>query len=283
MRIIELTIFLFLLLWPQSLTADEKVKPKLVVVAPKQWQSELQDYLQARAKTVEGQVVAWEKIVEQHAGADEPEKIKRYLFELWRQKSIEQLLIVGDAATTPVRYMVLDRVTPAAFDYAFYPSDLYFADLAKIDGSFESWNVAGDDFHAHYFGEVRGEKNKTNPINFDAIDYRPEIGVGRWPIRTTEQLRIVIAKSLDYETRVNENQHPAARRAALFSVAGWVDSRGSLDQVAQDLKNWRIEKRYFADAGRNDKTEKPDATQVERLGFDFSRRAWRAQRMGSMY
>ncbi len=268
MKPIEFWWLLVLSLLPNAGGAEEPSKTKLVIVTPKVWQAELRDYLEQRAERVQGQVVAWEELVEQHPGADEPEKIKRYLYELWRQKSLDHLLVVGDAATTPVRYMVLDRVTPAAFDYAFYPSDLYYADLAKSDGSFESWNGAANDFHAQYFGEVRGEKNKIDPINFDAIDYRAEIGVGRWPIRTVEQLRVVIAKSLDYERRVSNGRHPAAKRAAFFSVGGWIDSRSNLDLIAQDLKDWRIEKRYFTDAHRNDKTEKPDAAQVERVLLD---------------
>ena len=75
------------------------------------------------------------------------------------------MLLVGDVDVLPVRFMVLDRVTPAAFDYAFYPSDLYYGDLAKPDGSFEDWNARKEGFHAGYFGEVRGEKNKEDPIN----------------------------------------------------------------------------------------------------------------------
>jgi hypothetical protein len=77
-------------------------------------------------------------------------------------------LLVGDADLVPVRYMVLDRVTPHAFDYAFYPSDVYYADVARRDGSFDDWNARKDGFHANYFGEVRGEKNKTDAINHQA-------------------------------------------------------------------------------------------------------------------
>jgi hypothetical protein len=33
---------------------------------------------------------------------------------------VRYVLLVGDARLVPVRYMVLGRVTPAAFDYAFY-------------------------------------------------------------------------------------------------------------------------------------------------------------------
>jgi len=70
-------------------------------------------------------------------------------------------LLVGDATVLPVRYMVLDRVAPAAFDTAFYPSDLYYADVARNDGSFEDWNGRKDGFHAQYFGEIHGEKTSA--------------------------------------------------------------------------------------------------------------------------
>ena len=73
------------------------------------------------------------------------------------------MLLVGDVDVMPVRFMVLDRVTPAAFDYAFYPSDLYYADLAKADGSFEDWN-ARKEGHAGYFGEVRREQNGPHQL-----------------------------------------------------------------------------------------------------------------------
>ncbi|MGA2256567.1 MAG: hypothetical protein ABSG53_18115 [Thermoguttaceae bacterium] len=41
------------------------------------------------------------------------------------------MLLVGDATLLPVRYMMLDRLTPAAFDTAFYPSDLYYSDARR--------------------------------------------------------------------------------------------------------------------------------------------------------
>jgi hypothetical protein len=38
--------------------------------------------------------------------------------------------------------MVLDRITEAAFDTAFYPSDLYYATSRTPDGSYDDWNGA---------------------------------------------------------------------------------------------------------------------------------------------
>jgi hypothetical protein len=155
--------------------------------------------------------------------------------------------------------MVLDRVTPAAFDYAFYPSDLYYADLAKPDGSFEDWNARKDGFHAGYFGEVRGEKNKSDPINFDQIDYRPEVGVGRWPVNSAEQLRTVVAKTIAFEKRLAAAPKESPR-AALIAVAGWVDSRRFMDRMATTLpSSWTIEKRYDGQRREKAATTPPTA------------------------
>lgn len=235
---------------------------RLTIIGPRDWLKAMQDYASARSADVKSVVVAWENLIESQTGVDEPEKIKRFLYSQWKKNEIHHVLLVGDASVTPVRYMVLDRVTPAAFDYAFYPSDLYFADLTKTDGSFETWNAVSEGHHAQYFGEVRGEKNKTDPINFDQIDYRPEIGVGRWPARTLEELKTIAAKSLEYEKQTKLSEPPVA---AFVAVDGWVDSRPSLDQAAQHLSGWTIEKRYYVDGQRNDKTEPPSANEVAAL------------------
>ena len=146
---------------------------------------------------------------------------------------LRYVLLVGDADVMPVRYMVLDRVTPAAFDYAFYPSDLYYADVAKAGRPFDDWNACQDAFHAGYFGEVRGEKNKKDPINYDQVDYRPEIAVGRWPVSTPERGRDLVAED-DARTRTRwpRFRRRTRRAAALFAVGGWVDSRGLMDRIA---------------------------------------------------
>ena len=175
------------------------------------------------------------------------------------------MLLVGDSSVLPVRYMVLDRVTPAAYDYAFYPSDLYYADVAKRDGSFDDWNAHKEGFHALYYGEVRGEKNKDDPINYDQVDYRPELAVGRWPVNTPEQLRRVVAKTLAFEKRLAADPREPPR-VAILSVGGWVDSRGVMDRIASSMpSSWKIEKRY--DSRKGQKAAMPPPTEKEVLGL----------------
>lgn len=197
-----------------------------LVLAPERFHPALAEFV--KSKSLATELVSLEEVLRTTEGADDPERVKRYLYGRWRQ-GVRYALLVGDADVFPVRYMVLDRITEPAFDTAFYPSDLYYADLAKADGSFDDWNAKKDGFHAGYFGEVRGEKNKKDPINYDGIDYRPDLAVGRWPVSTVEEVRIVAAKTVAYESKA------PSRRSAFCYVDGWVDTRKFLDGLAAKL------------------------------------------------
>jgi hypothetical protein len=220
---------------------------RLVIVAPRSFAAALKDYVAHKSKQLPSQLVSLEEVLSQSAGGqDDAEKLKRWLYQQWREQQLRYVLLVGDATVMPVRYMVLDRITAAAYDYAFYPSDLYYADVARADGSFDDWNQAKDGFHAQYFGEVRGEKNKNDPINYDAISYLPELAVGRWPVASPRQAQVVAAKSISYENRLGSRRKPGANRALFLAIDGWVDSRPSLDDAARQLSpGWQIAKRYY--------------------------------------
>jgi hypothetical protein len=171
---------------------------------------------------------------------DDPERLKRFLYESWKERALGYVLFVGDGDIQPLRYIVTDRKTPAAFDYAFCPTDLYYSDLARPDGSFDDWNARKEGFHARYFGEIRGEKNKQDPINYDAVDYRPDIAVGRWPVSTPEEAARVAAKTIAYESAI------PFRRAGFFCNDGWVDFRARMDSWMDHMpRNWSFERRYF--------------------------------------
>lgn len=246
--------------------AEAGPAPKgLVVIAPERFHPALVDFIKHKTKLLPTELVALESVLKSSPGVDDPEKVKHFLYQKWRQQNAGYALLVGDAEIFPVRYMVLDRVTPPAFDYAFYPSDLYYADLAKPDGTFDDWNAVKTGFHAGYFGEVRGEKNKSDPINFDAIDYRPEIAVGRWPVSSLEEVRRVAAKSIRYENQSTGDNASNAQRVAWFGVGGWVDCRSMLDKLSDRMpKGWISEKRYYKDQ-RDDGTPVPTREELVKL------------------
>jgi hypothetical protein len=221
-----------------SVAAEEPPRA-LVVVAPRRFHEALAPFVAHKAKRLPTTLVALEDVL-RGPGVDDPEKVKRFLFARSRSGDgpLGYALLVGDADVFPVRYTATDRGTKAAADVAFYPSDLYYADLARADGTFDDWNGCKDGFHAGYFGEVHGETRKDDAINFDAIDYLPDIAVGRWPVRTVEHVRTIARKTIAFETV------DATACVALFTTDGWVDSRTMLDRVAAALPD-AVEKRYY--------------------------------------
>lgn len=233
----------------------------LLIVVPTALEAPLREYAAARGARLPVETVRLEDVLRDTPGVDDPEKLKRFLYRGWRERGVRYALLVGDADVMPVRYMVLDRVTAAAFDYAFYPSDLYYGDVAGRDGAFDDWNGQREGFHAGYFGEVRGEKNKSDAMNYDGIDYRPELAVGRWPVSSVEEARTVADKSLRADRRRRgRGDRP---RAALLATGGWIENRPAMDELAGVLAaGWRIEKRYFADAGRTDGTPPPSEAEL---------------------
>jgi hypothetical protein len=240
-----------------------KELPRFFIVAPDRFHAALKEYVEHKNQRFATELISLEKTLKMTAGVDDPERLKRFLYDAWRQRQLKYVLLVGDVDVLPVRYMVLDRATPAAFDYAFYPSDLYYSDLARQDGSFDDWNAQKDGFHAQYFGEVRGEKNKKDPINFDQVDYRPDVAVGRWPVSTIDEVRALAAKSLAYERSVLDGSHPGLRHAGLFHVGGWVDARPRLDRIGQELPaGWKAERHFYADRNPKFKTPPPDERHV---------------------
>ena len=260
MRRLLFSLSLILLSVSLSHSATTTVQKHLLVVAPNAFHSALAPFLTHKQKLLPTELKSLEDILSTTSGVDDPEKLKRFLYNDWKNHNLGYALLVGDVDVMPVRYMVLDRVTPAAFDYAFYPSDLYYSDLAKTDGSFDDWNTQKDSFHAGYFGEVRGEKNKQDPINYDSIDYLPDIAVGRWPASTVEELRTVIDKTIAYEMAVRSGSR--TNLAAFFAVGGWVDSRGLMSKLAERLTNsWHVETRFYSDGGKTNGLP-PDHNQI---------------------
>jgi hypothetical protein len=218
----------------------------LLVIAPKAFKAALQDFVTWKQTQLPTESIALEDILKQSSGIDDPEKLKRFLYGRWQAHDTAYVLLAGDVDVLPVRYMVLDRNTEAAFNYSFYPSDLYYADLAKPDGSFDDWNAQKDSFHKDYIGEVRGEHNKGDPINYDEVDYQPELAVGRWPVSTAEEVGRIAEKSVNYERKVLAESDPKLRRVGFIAVDGWVDTRTRLQRLAAKLEgSWQIEKRFF--------------------------------------
>jgi len=224
-------------------TRAEAGRPGWLVVAPAAWEADLRPLVELRARDFQASFLALEDALAEGDGADAPERLKRVLWRRWREQGLAHVLLAGDAATLPVRFMVLDRNTEAAWNTAFYPSDLYYADLAREDGSFDDWNGQREGIHDRWYGEVRGEHHKDSPINYDGISWIPEIAVGRWPVADRAALQAVVAKTLAWEERLRGE---AAPRALAVHPGGWVDVRERLAALDRDLAaaGWQVQEQF---------------------------------------
>lgn len=263
MRILCCTVVLILSVAPSQTRAARGQNNGFLVIAPREMHAVLDEFVDAKRERMPTEVVVLEEVLATTDGVDEPERLKRYLYDRWRQDGVRYVLLVGDADVLPARYMVLDRKTEAAFDYAFYPSDLYYADIAKADGSFDDWNSQREGFHARYFGEVRGEKNKNDAINYDGVDYRPELALGRWPVSTPEEASRLAAKTLRYERFVRAAQD-AAPTAAFVMVGGWIDARPLMGRLADSMNGWKTHRLFYGHDGTGG-IEAPEEARIVEL------------------
>jgi len=235
---------------------------RLVIVTPSRFENELKRFIEHKRRDLPVEVVTLERVLAETKGVDDPEKLKRFLYEAWKTRHARYVLLVGDSSAIPVRYIVLDRIDPAAHDIVFYPCDLYYADVAKRDGRFDDWHARKDGHHALYFGEIHGEKNKKDPINFDQINYRPKLAVGRWPVCTPQQVRILVEKTIAFENQLT-NGSKSRPRVGLIAVEGVKNNRELMDRIAAFTpRNWSINKRYYSDARRRVSTPPPTGAEV---------------------
>ena len=274
------------LLWTASLTATLLFDPgpggrsvalaadpparggkMLLIVGVRAEHDLLLPFVAHKKKLLPTELVALEDILKGVKGADDSEKLKRYLYDRWKKDNLGYVLLAGDAQVIPIRYASGSSIGPEKGGWAFVPSDLYYADLARRDGSFDDWNARTDGFHAGYYGELMGFDGK-DPINADGIDYLPEVAVGRWPVHSRAQLQTVVAKTIRYEDHVLADNIPAVRRAAFINgpnledvralMTGWADRVGA-------VTGSRPIRLLYKDAGRDDKTPPPDQAEVMRV------------------
>jgi hypothetical protein len=231
----------------------------LLIVAPRALQDALAEYVQYKKTILPVESVSLESVLASSPGVDDPEKLKRYIYDQWRRQHIGYVLLVGDRDAMPIRFMTSLKFS--TFDYLFQPTDLYYADLARDDGSFNDWNSDKTSFHAGYFGEVNGERGR--PLNMDGIRYRPEIAVGRWPVSTPAAVEIIAAKSMAYERSIRSGTHPGLRTAAIFHVQGWIDARDQLTRITRALPSgWTSQRFLFQDGNSAFRTAPPTETAV---------------------
>ena len=164
-------------------------------------------------------------------GVDEPERIKRLIYDQVRFDGCEYVMLVGDAGIFPIRYQYFgyssvglthwhrseDNPWYAVDSYGFFPCDAYYANLWDNGDplkAFDTWDADGDGFY--------GEKYYDNYRGIDGNTIHPDVAVGRIPCKNPDEFYRYMVKVMAYEI-----QSPWIENNALFIGGGFSDSHAT--------------------------------------------------------
>ncbi len=164
-------------------------------------------------------VMSWQSITKAYGvwGRDDPERIKKAIAHHDQYAQTEFVILVGDADRFPMRYTTTDwKDDKELSDWAFYVTDLYYADLYEADGTtFEDWDANDDG----YYGELHGSL-LTGVVNFDQVEAKPDIAVGRVPASWGDEVVTFVNKVINYE--YNAYKASWSKRALMLATTDFI-------------------------------------------------------------
>lgn len=136
-------------------------------------------------KGVKTEIVAIEDIKDMYSGLSIQEKLKRYLFDMYRSRNLKYVLLGGDDTIVPVRYC---KNIGVAIDTILVedkmPTDLYYS---CFGGRFD-WDANGNGIY--------GEPT-------DSINMMPSLYLSRLPVRTYSEAENYSNNVVSYEMMPN--------------------------------------------------------------------------------
>ena len=151
---------------------------QMLVIAPAVFENRFQPlitYYQSRGVKVK--VKSLSTVYGNATGIDNAQKIRNYIIQQYLVNHIEHVLLAGDAELMPTRGLYCEVMSSSLYIDNNIPSDIYFS---ALDGS---WNTDGDS----KWGEP-GEE-----------DLLPEISVGRFCASDTNDLNVMLNKTILYQ------------------------------------------------------------------------------------
>ena len=170
----------------------------LLVIAPEIFTDALQPFIDHKqGLDITSKLVSVEAIYDETYfplnGRDEAEQVKYFIKNAYEEWGIRYVLLVGGRKPNilqqwyvPVRYVDVFWAEESS-----YISDLYFADFYTGNMSFSSWDTDGNDRFSEW---------KNNGFLKDDVDLYPDVIIGRWPCRNNFEVKIMVKKTITYET-----------------------------------------------------------------------------------
>ena len=164
-------------------------------------------------------------------GKDTPEQIKKCIAYYEKNHGVHYVMLVGDCDKFPVRYLCRDVGTPSGYQ----PSDLYYADLYKSDGSFDNWDGNGNGLYGQFDGTSANS-------NIDNINWVPDVAVARVPASSIDEVSTYVEKVIRYELQTTNS---GWFKNALLVTGDWDEDIVTKEYIANNyLNGFNIIKHY---------------------------------------
>ena len=170
----------------------------MVIIAPKKFSSELRPLINHKNNLgVHTFLKTTEQIYSEYDGRDKPEQIKYFIKNAIETYNISFVLLVGGTKGITKQWYVPVRQTNVDVGWETGTiSELYYSDIYRYNESsdsieFEDWDSNGNGVFAEWFS-YKPE---------DIIDGNPDIALGRFACRNSEEVRNVVEKTIDYENK----------------------------------------------------------------------------------
>jgi len=162
----------------------------LVIIFPSEFSNALQPLIDHKNNmNVNTTMKTTEDIYSQYNGRDNAEKIKYFIKDAIETWGVSNVLLVGSVDKLPIRTSYAGH-----WGEDLLITDLYYADIYDVNGSFCSWDGNNND----KFGEVYYEHQHVYDI--DGVDLYPDVNIGRLPCENKGDVNTVVDKIIHYET-----------------------------------------------------------------------------------
>ncbi|MBU0497722.1 MAG: peptidase C25, partial [Candidatus Thermoplasmatota archaeon] len=196
---------------PETTMFPEKTTYNLIIIASQKFAEPLQKLVDHKNNhNIATMLKTTEEILNEYTGVDAPEQIKYFIKDARETYNTTYFLLIGGLKSqlyapprddpnqgtkgwyVPVRYSNLYDIyeNDPTHDPGFL-CDLYYADLYKEGGVFDTWNSNND--------SIIAARNCPGYPD-DNIDLYPDVMLGRFPCRNTFEVNSIINKIITYES-----------------------------------------------------------------------------------
>jgi Peptidase family C25 len=208
----------------------------LLVVAPQAFEAALQPLVEWKNSTsMPTAMVTVEALRDACDGVDDPERVKRGIWQAYVSLGIRYVLLVGDASMFPVRFRFEAQPKDAPvhvqsgwMDGTYNPTDLYYANLVKFGTLFDDWDSDGNGKYNRATWAVDPYSPKQNP---DGVTGYPDVALGRLPASSVADVGHYVSKLKSHEKRALHGGAGAAREITFLADIAYESSQKLSEMV----------------------------------------------------